>query len=160
MHQNHQIIQNFYTSFQQLDVNGMSKCYHTKIHFSDPVFPSLNGKEPSAMWAMLIENLNKNKGGWTCTASHITANDTEGACRWEAQYLFSATGRKVHNIIDASFKFEDGLIIQHVDSFDFYRWARMAFGFKGILLGWAPFFKTKVQTTVKGRLQKFLNRTQ
>ena len=53
---------------------------------------------------------------------------------------------------------QDGKIIDHTDTFDFYRWARMAFGVKGILLGWTPFFKSKVQLTVKKALAKFTSR--
>lgn len=57
---------------------------------------------------------------------------------WEARYDFTATGRKVHNIIDATFEFADGKIIRHRDHFDLHRWAGMALGLKGKLLGWAP----------------------
>jgi SnoaL-like domain len=156
MHPNAQLIQSFYTNFQNLDPDGMKKCYHPSIQFSDPVFPSLSGKEPGAMWTMLVGNLKKSKDGWRCEVSNIEANDTDGSCRWEAHYTFSGTGRKVHNIIDAKFRFGDGLITKHDDTFDFYRWARMAFGVKGVLLGWAPFFKKKVQATVKGLLAKQL----
>lgn len=158
MNVNQQTIQLFYSSFQNLDVEGMKKCYHPNIHFSDPVFPSLNGKEPGAMWSMLIDSLKKNKNAWQCVCKNIIANEVEGSCRWEAHYNFSATGRKVHNIIEAKFKFQDGKIIEHTDRFDFYRWARMAFGMKGILLGWTPFFKAKVQSTVKNTLAKNLSK--
>jgi len=156
MNTNAQLIQSFYTSFQNLDAEGMKKYYHPEVHFSDPAFPSLQGKEAGAMWQMLIQSLKKNKDGWKCEVSNIRASDNEGSCRWEAHYTFSATGRPVHNIIDASFKFQDGLITHHNDSFNFYRWARMAFGWKGALLGWTPFFKAKVQATVKNLLDKHL----
>jgi ketosteroid isomerase-like protein len=154
MNPNAQTIQTFYTSFQNLDPEGMKKCYHADVEFSDPVFPFLKGKEAGAMWTMLANNLKKNKGDWRCEVSNINATDITGSCRWEAHYTFSGTGQPVHNIIDAQFQFKDGLIIRHVDSFDFYRWARMAFGMKGIILGWTPFFKSKVQATVQGLLAK------
>jgi ketosteroid isomerase-like protein len=159
MHPNAQLIQSFYTSFQNLDAEGMKKCYHPNIQFSDPVFPSLQGKEAGAMWAMLIGNLGKNKDGWRLECRSVQATETEGSCHWEAYYTFSATGRQVHNIIDACFVFQDGLIVQHTDSFDFYRWARMAFGWTGILLGWTPFFNQKVQARVNGLLSKYMEKT-
>jgi hypothetical protein len=34
----------------------------------------------------------------------------------------------------------------------------MGFGMKGTLLGWAPFFKKKVQATVKNLLIKYMER--
>ena len=119
MPDNSQIIQAFYTCFKNLDAEGMKKYYHPDIHFSDPVFPSLKGKEAGAMWSMLIENLKKGKGGWQLEFSNIQATETEGSGHWEAHYTFSATGRRVHNKIDSTFQFKDGLIIRHIDEFDF-----------------------------------------
>ncbi|NJN40957.1 MAG: nuclear transport factor 2 family protein [Flammeovirgaceae bacterium] len=132
----------------------MKSCYHPNIHFSDPVFPDLNGQEVGRMWGMLIDALKKSEGGWKLTFSGITTSGDRGKCRWEAHYVFSGTGRKIHNLIDAEFTFKDGKIIGHTDRFDFYRWARMAFGVKGLALGWTPFFKKKVQATVARRLEK------
>lgn len=68
-----------------------------------------------------------------------------------SRYDFSATGRKVNNIIDARFELVDGKIIRHADTFDLWRWAGMALGLKGTLLGWSPPFKTTVhKMAVKG----------
>ena len=45
------------------------------------------------------------------------------------------TGRPVHNIIDAQFTFRDGLIVTHIDTFNLWRWSRMALGPKAVALG-------------------------
>jgi ketosteroid isomerase-like protein len=158
MHPNAQLIERFYKAFQNLDAEGMKNCYHANIHFSDPAFPDLKGIQAGAMWAMLIENLKKSKDGWKLEFGNISANDAEGSAHWEAHYTLSSTGNKVHNRIDARFQFQEGKIIRHVDSFDFYRWARMGFGLKGTLLGWAPFFKKKVQNTVNALLIKYMEK--
>lgn len=54
------------------------------------------------------------------------ADETSGSARWRAHYTFSETGRPVINDIHATFRFEDGLIVEHRDEFDFHRWARQA----------------------------------
>lgn len=74
---------------------------------------------------------------------------------WEAFYVFSKTGRKVHNIINAEFEFKDGKIIKHSDHFNLYRWSRQALGFKGLLLGWTSFFKKKLSAQTNKLLSKF-----
>jgi ketosteroid isomerase-like protein len=158
MNSNEELIHTFYTSFQQLDADGMKACYHNEVTFSDPAFPDLKGKEVGAMWSMLIDTLRKNKVSWRLEFSSVQFNEVEGSCRWEAHYVFSLTGRKVHNVIDARFKFKEGKIIVHTDSFDFYRWARMAFGVRGMLIGWTSFFKKKVQVTTRKRLEGFMKR--
>jgi hypothetical protein len=79
------------------------------------------------------------------TFRDVRADDTTGSAHWTATYTFSGTGRHVVNEIDASFRFADGLIIRHVDSFDFWRWSRMALGTSGLLLGWTPYLRSKVR---------------
>ena len=53
MNANENLIKSFYESFGNLDSDGMIKCYHPDIRFSDPVFPDLKGNEARAMWKML-----------------------------------------------------------------------------------------------------------
>ena len=52
MHPNAQLIQTFYTAFQNRDAAGMAACYHPEVVFSDPVFPHLEGPKAIAMWQM------------------------------------------------------------------------------------------------------------
>lgn len=153
MHPNEKLIETFYRSFQKLDAEAMSRCYHRDIRFSDPVFPVLVGPEVSGMWRMLCSQA-KN---FELTFSDIQANDQTGKAHWEAQYDFSATGRRVHNKIEAEFEFQDGEIIKHTDTFDFWKWSRMALGPVGLLLGWTPLVRKKVQRQARERLSRFIN---
>ena len=82
---------------------------------------------------------------------------TERSAHWEPTYVFSATGRVVHNIIDAEFEFDDaGLITRHTDRFDFWRWARQALGAPGLLLGWTPLLRARVRTQAAANLKRFM----
>jgi ketosteroid isomerase-like protein len=134
MHPNEQIINTLYTAFQAKDGDGMAACYHPDASFSDPVFTDLHGAEVTSMWRMLCER----GKDLQVTFNNVHANDATGSAHWEATYSFSRSGRKVHNIIDATYKFKDGKIIEHRDSFDLWRWAGMALGTPGKLLGWSP----------------------
>ncbi|MEN9670596.1 MAG: hypothetical protein RL018_873, partial [Pseudomonadota bacterium] len=42
------------------------------------------------------------------------------------------------------------------DSFNFWAWSRQALGAPGLLIGWTPFLRAKVQATANDNLQKFL----
>lgn len=151
MHKNAALIHQFYECFQKLDAEGMAACYHDNIEFSDPAFPDLSGKMASNMWRMLCSQA-KN---FELTFSEVTADDMTGSAAWEAKYDFSRTGRQVHNKIQASFVFQDDLIIQHVDDFNFWRWSKMALGPAGLLMGWTPMLKNKVSTVANQSLQQF-----
>lgn len=152
VHANAELIQRFYAAFAAKDGEAMAACYHERARFSDPVFRDLKGAEAGDMWRMLTSRATD----LVVEASNITADDTQGAAHWEAHYTFSATGRKVHNKIDASFRFADGLIIEHIDTFDLYRWTRMALGPAGLLLGWTPMVKNKVRGQARDQLERFI----
>jgi ketosteroid isomerase-like protein len=153
MHPHEELIESFYTFFQKLDAEGMVRCYHADIRFSDPVFPDLSKTEVGAMWKMLCSQA-KN---FDLSFDSIEANEQVGKAHWEAQYDFSATGRRVHNRIDARFEFQDGKIIKHTDTFNFWKWSSMALGPVGSLLGWTPLLRKKVQKQARERLASFMN---
>lgn len=152
MHPNEDLILKFYTAFQDRDFVTMQNSYHSDAKFSDPVFPGLSSKEVKAMWQMLITSAKALRIDF----QNISANDTQGRCQWQAWYPFSKTGRKVHNVITATFEFKDGKIVRHHDDFDFWRWSRMALGIPGVLLGWSPIIRNKVQQTAAKQLAKFI----
>jgi len=148
-----ELIDKFYTGFANLDAETMASCYHDDIVFHDPAFGELKGKRAGNMWRMLCAR-QKDKN-IKVTFNNVVADDTKGTAHWDAHYIFSKTGRPVHNSIDASFQFKDGLIIRHTDVFDLHRWAGMAMGFSGKLLGWTGFFQKKLHTQTNRLLEKF-----
>ena len=107
------------------------------------------------MWQMLCAS-QKGKD-FKVVASGIEANDTKGSAHWEAFYTFSKTGRKVHNKIDAQFKFKDGLILRHTDTFNLHKWSSQAMGIKGLLFGGMGFFKAKLRKQTNYLLDEYLN---
>ena len=152
MTSNTDLITSFYEAFERKDHAGMAACYHPEIHFSDPVFLDLNGDEARAMWHMLCER----GTDLTVTFRDVHANDATGGARWEARYTLTQGGREIHNVIDASFEFRDGLIVRHRDDFDLWRWTRMALGPTGTLAGWSPPVQNKVRATAMSGLRRFM----
>lgn len=136
-----EVIENFYGGFADRDTDRMEACYHPEVRFSDPVFTDLRGPDVMRMWRMLLGR----SDDMELVLGARSADGGEGAAHWTATYTFSRTGRAVVNEIDASFVFSDGLIIRHEDSFDFWKWSRMALGTPGYLLGWSPMLKNKVR---------------
>jgi ketosteroid isomerase-like protein len=148
MHANAELIENFYAAFARRDAPAMAACYAPDARFRDPVF-ELEGGEIGAMWAMLCARGKDLRIVWR----DVRADAAAGGAHWEADYTFSATGRPVHNVIDAAFTFRAGRIATHVDAFDLWRWSRMALGLKGTLLGWTPF----VHNAVRGQARRGLD---
>ncbi|MBL8380414.1 MAG: nuclear transport factor 2 family protein [Burkholderiales bacterium] len=147
-------IETFYSAFADLDGSAMQVCYAVDASFRDEAFTLDGRREIGGMWRMLTDTTRtRARDAWKLTASQIT----DSSAHWEAHYRFTATGRLVHNIIEARFSFDDaGLIKTHVDSFDFWRWSRQALGAPGLLLGWTPFLRAKVRQQAAANLKKFL----
>ena len=152
MNNNEALINLFYTCFQNRNYKGMQDCYSDDAVFSDPVFTNLDAKQVRAMWQMLIEKGKDLQLSFT----NVTATETSGSAQWTATYTFSATGRKVVNLINASFVFANGKIIEHKDDFNFYRWAGQALGLKGWLLGFTPLLKNKVRESAMNSLNQYM----
>src|SRR5215467_14306106 len=155
MHPNEELIQQFYKCFQNRDYKGMAECYHDDIEFSDAVFTDLKGNKAKAMWQMLCERATD----LDITVSNIEADEKQGRAHWEAIYTFSKTGRKVHNKIEADFQFREGKIIKHKDRFDLWKWAGMALGIKGQILGWLPTVQGAIRKEASSNLEKYIKRS-
>jgi ketosteroid isomerase-like protein len=151
---NEQLIERFYAVFDARDGDAMAACYAPGAHFSDPVFPDLNGTEPGAMWRMLTSQANELR----IELLEHEADDTRGSARWRAHYVFSQTGRPVVNDVRAEYRFADGLIAEHTDQFSFHRWSRQALGAPGLLLGWTPVLKATVRRKAAANLASFTQR--
>lgn len=156
MSQKHKkIITAFYEAFSKGKANDMVAHYHPDIVFEDPAFGLLKGEEANAMWKMLIE---RSKGNIKVTFSDVKVVGNRGSASWEAAYIFGPDKRKVVNKIKAVFEFKDGKIIRHTDSFDVWKWASQALGWKGWLLGWTPFMKNQIKKQSKGLLKKYMEK--
>lgn len=144
------LIERLYRALQGRDGAAMAACYAPAATFRDPVF-RLGGTHIGSMWTMLCT-----RGADLRVEFEDVAADAEGGrARWQAWYTFSATGRPVHNVIDARFRFAGGLIIEHIDEFDFWRWSRQALGPAGLLLGWSPLLRAKVRTQAAQALERY-----
>lgn len=148
-----QLISKFYTSFQNLDAQGMNACYDSNVVFFDPVFELLQAEQAMAMWRMLC----KNAKNFSLTYGNIQdLGDDYYTCDWVATYTFSGTGRTVVNNVKAYMKIQDGKIMEHSDGFSLHKWSAQALGISGQLLGWNSFFQRKIKNKAKRNLLNFI----
>ena len=152
---NKELLNKFYKGFQNGNAKEMTECYHSEIVFQDPVFGKLHGKEATKMWEMLIA---KGKGNNKITFNSIQADKETGSANWIAEYNYGEKKRKVINNVSAKFKFKDGLIIEHTDTFDLWKWTKQALGAPGYVMGWTSFMKNKIQKTTNSQLSDFMKK--
>lgn len=148
---NQATIERLYAAFGEGNGAAMTACYALGAHFRDPAFGDLEGDDIGAMWRMLT---GRAKDLEIELHEHQAGEDT-GSAHWIARYTFS-TGRPVVNDIQASFRFDaGGLISDHVDEFDFRRWARQALGPSGNLVALLPPLRSKARAKALDQLTTF-----
>jgi ketosteroid isomerase-like protein len=147
---NGELIERFYAAFNRRDGEAMAACYAEDATFRDPVFGELKGEQVGAMWRMLTARA----PDLSVELVEHDADESSGTARWIARYTFSQTGQPVVNDVRARFLFRDGRIVEHVDRFPFYRWARQALGTQGKLLGWMPQLRLSVLRQARGSLDR------
>ena len=144
-------IERLYAAFAECNGAAMTACYAPEAHFCDPAFGDLEGEDVGAMWRMLT-------GRATDLEIELHEHGAEGQtghAHWIARYTFS-TGRPVVNDVQASFRFrEDGLIIDHLDDFDFRNWAKQALGPSGNLVALLPPLRAKARAKALDQLAEF-----
>jgi ketosteroid isomerase-like protein len=130
---NAELIRMLYEAMNRHDGEAMAQLYAPDGRFRDPAFGELTGAEAGDMWRMLTGRATDLK---VELAEHRADGDS-GTAHWIATYTFR-NGRHVVNDIHARFRFSDGRIAEHDDSFSFFRWARQALGPAGLVLGLQP----------------------
>lgn len=136
-----------------MDAEGMCDCYSDDVLFSDPAFGQLKGVRAKNMWRMLVDS--QRGKDFKVEFNNIIVNEDRASAHWEAHYVFSKTGRKVHNKIEAQFELKDGKIHRHKDDFNLHNWATQTLGIKGWLIGWTDFFQKQLQKQTNRLLDKF-----
>jgi uncharacterized protein len=149
---NAKTIRRLYEALDRHDGEAMAKLYAPEGRFRDPAFGELSGSEAGDMWRMLADRATDLK---VELADH-QADGATGTAHWIATYTFR-TGRPVVNDVHARFRFRDGKIAEHEDSFSFWRWARQALGPPGLVLGLPP-FNLVVRRKARADLAKFRER--
>jgi ketosteroid isomerase-like protein len=148
---NKETIERLYAAFAERDGAAMTACYAPGAHFRDPAFGDLEGDDIGAMWRMLTGRARD----LVITLREHQADEHAGTAHWLANYTFS-TGRRVENDIQATFSFDGaGLITDHVDDFDFRRWASQALGPKGHLVALLPPLRAKARAQALAQLAAF-----
>ncbi|CAN5816435.1 nuclear transport factor 2 family protein [soil metagenome] len=145
------LVDTFYGALAEHDGEAMAACYHENIVFEDPAFGVLTGKDAGDMWRMLCAT----DTDLTVTHTVLEATPTTATTNWIATYTFTTTGRPVRNDVTARMTILDDKIVDHRDTFDFWKWSSQALGTTGKLLGWSPFLKAKVRTTTRQSLDKY-----
>jgi hypothetical protein len=153
MHPHKDLLACFFRCLQQSDADRLAECYHPQATHWDPVYGELRGSATLEMWRMLCAQGER----LTVEVRDVWADYERGSARWVIGYEFPPTRRGIRVEVDTRFRFRGGLIVDQRDSFDPRRWATMALGRKGRLLGWVGPVQTAVRRKASRELETFIS---
>ncbi|CAM9131137.1 nuclear transport factor 2 family protein [Mycoplasma marinum] len=152
--QNKKIIESFYDSWINKDINSLKKIYHHEVTFNDEAFRNLDWDKTISMWSMLF-NRNKNPN-LNCAYEIKEIKGDIVKTEIKLEYFFGKDKNPVTNCISTTFEIKDGKIINQLDAFDFKKWFNQAFNIQKSKSG--LYYKTVQKLTrikVKKDLAKF-----
>jgi ketosteroid isomerase-like protein len=150
---NRVLIERLYDALDRGDGETMSACYAPDANFEDPAFGKLHGDQIGGMWRMLTSRATN----LSVELRSHDADEESGSANWVATYTFTSTGRPVVNDVQAKFEFDNGLIVDHLDEFDFRRWASQAFGrLPGNAIALLPPLRARARHTADAQLAEYL----
>jgi ketosteroid isomerase-like protein len=131
-HPNAQLIRRLYAGLEACNLDEIAACYADDAQFTDIAF-ELHGKtQVMQMWRMICTKV-KPTVTWE-TLAPPSADAETGTGRWHAEYWYDRNlpthpGRWVVNDLCSSFKFRNGLIVEHRDDCNVWNWAKQALAF-------------------------------
>src|SRR5215469_3114487 len=99
MHPNTRLMERLYTSLDRHVASAMAECYDATAKFHDIAFDLYGKREIEAMWEMICST------DIRTTFEIVHADDQIGVAKVIDEYTFSATGRRVRNMIESRFRF-------------------------------------------------------
>jgi hypothetical protein len=142
------VLERLFNGLNRHDHETMARCYHSEAIFKDIAFELRGQKQIHAMWHMICER------DIRVTFELINVDGDIGRAKVVDDYTFSSTGRRVHNVIESRFCFQNGVIIKHDDVCDARVWAAMALGdVSGFLAGRCRFLRS---VKARAKLRAFI----
>ncbi len=142
----------FFQSLEKRDYKTLQACYGKNAVYNNPVMGLLDTETTNAMWQLVCTCIPDLKTSYT----DIQELDEEYAtCLWEENY--SDNKNLIYKKNKAYFRFENGLIIEHTDGFNFYVWCRQTYGITGWLFGWTNFMQKRIQKKARKGLLELTN---
>jgi hypothetical protein len=152
MHKHAQLIERVYAGIANHDLTAISECYHEDARFRDIAFECQGRARIHQMWHLVCHS-----GRPAVSGTSFDANDRSGSGKWHAEYWIDRTdddpGRFVVNDLRSTFTFRDGLILEHHDRCNWFKWANQAFPFPKNVAAYVPAVRKK---GAEDKLAKFL----
>jgi ketosteroid isomerase-like protein len=125
--------QRLFSALTRRDPAGIVACYDRSGSFSSPIAGDIRRQDLEAFWRSVFKRTRDNELTFAIMDAGLTHARVEGC----ASYVLLASGRNVSCPFVSMLHVRDGLVRRHVDFFDAWAWAQMAFGASGLVLGWS-----------------------
>jgi len=128
--------------------SAISACYDSAGVFTTPILGDVPAKSLERLWTLFFSRTRHNALTYKIVDAGLVGARVEG----HVSYVLLDSGRRVSCPFDSVLHVRDRLIRYHVDSFDTWGWAQMAYGTKGLMLGWSNSWHRRLSNDLRSSL--------
>ncbi len=143
------IIEDFFSYLRANDAESLMKCYADDAVYFNPLSDLVQQPAIELVWKTFMDDAAGLEITWA-----VVEDKGEGyyACKWQASFNHTLTGKKVVMPVAAYFKCANNLIAEHSDGFSLHQYSAQAFGFPATIIGWNSYYQKKIKLKYRKRL--------
>jgi len=143
-----QVTDRLFSTLRCRNPSAIAACYDSAGVFTTPILGDVPAQHLERLWTLFFSRTRDNILTYKLVDAGLVSARVEG----RVSYVLLVSGRRVSCPFDSLLHVRDRLIRHHVDSFDPWGWAQMAFGTKGLMLGWSNTWQRRLSNDLRTSL--------
>jgi len=137
-----------FSALHRRNPSAIAACYDSAGVFTTPILGDVPAQHLERFWMRLFSRTRDHVLKFKIVDAGLVNARVEG----RVSYVLLASGRRVSCPFDSMLHVRDRLIRHHVDNFDPWGWAQMAYGTKGLMLGWSNTWQRRLSNNLRSSL--------
>lgn len=143
-----QVTNRLFSALHRRDPSAIAACYDRAGVFTTPILCDVPAQHLERLWTLFFSRTQDSILTYRIVDAGLVSARVEG----RVSYGLLVSGRQVSCPFDSLLHVRDRLIQHHVDSFDPWGWAQMAYGTKGLMLGWSNTWQRRLSKDLRTSL--------
>ncbi len=143
-----QVTNRLFSAIHRHDSSTIVACYDSTGVFAAPLLGEVPAEHLERFWRRVFSTTRDH----VLTFRIVDVGLVNARVQGRVSYVLLASGRRVTCRFDSMLHVRDRLIRHHVDSFDAWGWAHMAYGTKGLMLGWSNTWQRRLSDDLRTSL--------
>lgn len=143
------LTERLFSALQRREPEAIAACYEANAIFRAPILGDVLAHNLGPLWRAVFSSTRENALAYTIVDVGLISARVEGV----ASYVLVFSDRAVTTKFVATLRIRDLRIVYHEDNFDPWLWAQMAYGTRGLALGWSKAWQRRMRGQIRADLR-------